>query len=474
MQPNLTASFEGDPFDPIIVGGDKKNSPIVIANTGGGWAVGNVDVKVYLSKIGGGDASGVIVDPNTDLLIGSLDDVALDLAGGSTVTLMASLQIPRQLVTTSGEVYRLLAQVTPSDTAIAERFSDDNVSFDSKVHDWENGFGTFSIAGFGKRTNAVLTYAEADGDVVSFTLSKGSGGRVTFDGTLADLAVLTAKQDAVLTAKVVTAVSTAKGDIDIENVELFRFMDSVNLSKVTLSGSFSAAEGVRDLQLGNVSGGGLMSIGRFPIDEPGKPSLTFKRVADFGIDSLTRIKSIRAVEWLDTDGATNAIRALSIGSLVITGRAGDAIRGDFEANVSLSAPKGLGVLSVAGFVKDANIVVAGDVDSVDVGGFDHANLFVGVTSRVADAGGFALPQTLGSFTVHGVKGSAASFIDSNVVAASIGSVFVKGLDADSGDGAFGFVADAIKSYNRGNVVTAMDLATPQKFDRQGNYSVKIV
>jgi hypothetical protein len=36
-QPNLVASFGGDPFDSVIIGGD-AGSPLVIGNSGGGWA----------------------------------------------------------------------------------------------------------------------------------------------------------------------------------------------------------------------------------------------------------------------------------------------------------------------------------------------------------------------------------------------------------------------------------------------------
>ncbi len=477
LQPNLVSSFVGDSFEPAIIGGDLTTAPIVIGNTGGGWAVGNVDVKVYLSKIGGVDPSGVIVEPDRDVLIGSFVNVPIDIAGGATTTLMKTLQIPRQLVTTTGEVYRVLVQVAPSDGVIVERFSDDNVSFDSNVHDWENGFGTFSVTGYGKRKNAVLTYVEPDGDVVSFGLTKGSGGRVAFDGTFADLSVVTARPGAVLSAKVVTAVSSAKGDIDLENVDLFQFMDRVNLSKVALSGSFSAAQGVRQLFLGDVSGGGLITLGAFPADQSGKPSITFKRVADFGIESLIGIKAIRAIEWLDTGGAASVIRAPFIKSLLISGRPGDvatSVRGDFQANVNVTGEKGLSVLDVAGYVKDATIFSAGNVGTVDVGGLDHAKLFVGVNSLPTDASGFAVTRSIDSLTVHGVAGELFAIIDSDVAAARMGAVSVKRIDGASGNDSFGIVADVIRSYNRGKSLSVESLKTPQVFDRVGHYSVRIL
>src|SRR4030095_6390436 len=103
-------------FDGIIIGGDAKLSPLVIGNSGGGWAVGNVNVKVYLSKV----QARAVLDPVVDLLIGEFLSQPLDLAGGSKTIITKSLQIPQQLVTTAGEFYRVIVQVTPVNGATDE------------------------------------------------------------------------------------------------------------------------------------------------------------------------------------------------------------------------------------------------------------------------------------------------------------------------------------------------------------------
>jgi hypothetical protein len=472
LQPNLVASFEGDPFDGIIIGGDAKLSPLVIGNNGGGWAVGNVNVKVYLSKFTSFQAP-VVLNPEVDLLIGDFLSQPLDLAGGSKTIITKSLQIPQQLVTTAGEFYRVIVQVTPVNGAIDERFTDDNLGFDGKVHVWENRFGTFSVNGFGERTDAKLFYKEADGDVVKLSITKNGSGQVNFDGTFTDLLVSKSKPGSVLNAKLDPNNIDGERDIDLHNVEFSKHLDTANLSKVSLTGSLSASRSFHELHLGDVSGGGLLTIGQPPAGIAAKPSMTFKSVTDFNIESLVRIKSLRALEWVESDGVANRISAPAIGTLAIVGHAGE-LRGDLEARISLSEPESLGSMQVAGFLRHATLLAAGNVGEIRVGGLEDADIFVGVTSRPDDASDFAEVHSLGSLVITGVGGASGSLLDSNVAAARINSVFVTGIDGDSGPKRFGIVADVLKSYNRGNVFTRGLSKEPQTFDKHGKYSVQIV
>ena len=471
LQPNLVASFEDDPFDGIIIGGDAKLSSLVIGNNGGGWAVGNVNVKVYLSKFTSFQAP-VVLDPNVDLLVAEFLSQPLDLVGGGKTTIAKSLQIPQRLVTTAGEFYRVIVQVTPVDGAIDERFSDDNLGFDGKVHVWENRFGTFSISGFGERTNAKLFYKEADGDLVKLSITQKGSGQVNFDGTFADLVISKSKAGSVVNAKLDPNAIEGERDIDLHNIEFFKYLDTVNFSNVSLSGFLSASRGFHELHLGDVRGDGLLTIGNPPASISAKPAITLKSVTDFSIESLVRIKSLRALEWLESDGVANRISAPAIGTLAIVGRAGD-IRGDLETSISLSGSESLGSMQVAGFLRHARLLAAGNVGEIRVGGLEDADIFIGVTSRPDDASDFAEVHSLGSLVVTGVGGAGGSLLDSNVAAARINSVFVTGID-DSGPKRFGIVADVLKSYNRGNVFTRGLAKEPQTFDKHGKYSVQIV
>ena len=56
----------------ILVPGDVGVAKIRVGNNGAAAYVGNVDVKFYLSKIGGADPSGTLLDPAVDKLVGSL------------------------------------------------------------------------------------------------------------------------------------------------------------------------------------------------------------------------------------------------------------------------------------------------------------------------------------------------------------------------------------------------------------------
>ncbi len=465
LQPNLVASFDQDPFDVIVIGGDTKKSKIVIGNTGGGWAVGNVDVKVYLSKIGGTDTNGVLVEPDRDFLIGGFPNQPIDIAGGDTVTLTKFLQIPRQLAIGS-EAYRVLVQVTPSNSAIAERFADDNVSLDSKGHLWENRFGTISVNGAVERTNARLVYQESDGDVVKLSIAGKGSGMIAFDGTFADLLVTGSKSASVLKGKLVSESPAGEGDIDLHNLETVQYIGAVKLPAAAVTGFISASQGFHSLTLGNLTGDGLISIGKLPAGAQGYPSLTFHKVSDFSIESLARIKSLRAKKWIDTDGVQNRIEAPGIGSIVI--------RGNLEANVALRSSNSLGSLHVGGFFRNASLIAKGNIGDVSLGGLDHADIFVGVSERPRDAGDFAQVASIASLSIHGVVSASHSFIASNVAAAHIGPIFVDDIGGSDGLGRFGFVADSIASYNRQNVVTSGKLKEPQLFDKRGKYSLTIV
>ena len=465
LQPNLVSSFEQDPFDTIVIGGDTKKSKIVIGNNGGGWAVGNVDVNVYLSMIGGADSNGVLVEPDRDFLIGSFLHQPIDLAGGDTVTLTKSLQIPRQLAIGS-ETYRVLVQVTPSNSAIAERFTDDNISLDSEGHLWQNRFGTISVNGTVERTNAKLFFQEADGDLVKLSLDGKGSGQIFFDGTFADLTITGSKPGSVLKGKLISDAQSGEGDIDLHNLELVQYIGAVKLPDAALTGFISASKGFRSLTLGDLTGDGVISIGKLSANAIGNPSLTFRKVSDFSIESLARIKSLQANKWIDTDGVRNRIEAPGFGSI--------AIRGNLEANIVLKSTDFFGSLQVGGFFRNATFIAKGGIGEVSVGGLDHARIFSGVSERPDDAGDFAAGSAIASLTVHGVVGAAHSFIASNVAAAHIGPIFVAGIGGSDQLGKFGIVADSIASYNRQNAVTAGPLSEPQIFDKRGKYSLTIV
>ena len=475
LQPNLVANFEQDPFDGIIIGGDTKTANIVIGNSGGGSATGSVNLKLYLSKVRsvldvdnfdtGEDPNGALLQPADDVLFAEFLNEPIDIASGKTTTLVKTLQIPRQLVTTTGDVYRVLVEVTPSDTAISERFSDDNLSLDSRLHLWENRFGTFTVSGV-TRTDAKLVYQESDGDLVQISMTKSGNGLVSFDGTLADLAVVSPRPASVLTATIISAASVGQRDIDLHNVELLQYVRTVQLPQANFSGFISAAEGFGQFIAHDITGPSLISIGRLPAGITTNPSMTFQNVTDTSVESIYPLRLIRAATWIESDNTPDHINAPSIGSI--------AIRGNLEADISLTSSAPLGVFYVGGFFKDSTLTTKANVGTVNVGGLDHANIYIGTRARPDEASDFRQERSLTSFHLRGVAGAAHSFIASNVAAAHIGSVFVTGVDSINSPAKFGIVADAIRSYVRAGGPSVGALTDPQRFDGRGRYSLTIV
>ena len=97
------------------------------------------------------------------------------------------------------------------------------------------------------------------------------------------------------------------------------------------------------------------------------------------------------------------------------------------------------------------------------------------SERPDDVSDFGDALTLKSFTIKGISGFTGDlFIDSQVAAANINTVKVKGVATASGDSDFGFVADAIKSYNRTGVKTASNVTLPSIIDEQENYSAVVL
>ena len=67
-----------------------------------------------------------------------------------------------------------------------------------------------------------------------------------------------------------------------------------------------------------------------------------------------------------------------------------------------------------------------------------------------------------------------TFVDSQVTAAVISKISVRGVDTASGDSAFGFVADKIGKYSRVDGPRFSNLTEPGTKDVAGNYQLLIL
>jgi hypothetical protein len=301
---------------------------------------------------------------------------------------------------------------------------------------------------------------------------KGVGwGRVTPDGSGGVLV-----ESFLTDAKSTLSAATGKGAAHavVERMAIQSELGTAKLGNVDLTEYLFASSGVKTLTLGDVSGQATILIGTFPPDNTTKTTITLGRVRDLSLESSMPVSKLTAIEWLDTDGTPNDyIKTIGLGTLKITGAKN--VRGDFEADLTNDDSAAISTLSVAGFVRNSTIRTSGDIGTVTFGGMEASNLFAGVDARPDAASDFTDALTIKSFSIKGIKSYTGDlFIDSQVAAANLGTVKVTGVAVASGTGDFGFVADAITSYNRTGGVKVGKTSSPGVFDYLGNYLLRVL
>lgn len=472
--PNLIGNVEVDPLRKIIVPGDVGAATVTLTNNGAGQLAANVDVKFYLSKAGGTEPNGTVVDP-TDLLVGQLLAQPVSLAGGASVDLIGNIRVPAQLPAAAAP-YRLIVEVkTATGSTVTELFTDDNNAIDGDVHALVTQVGTVSVQNFGTRIIPKLLYSAPDGDRVALRLTGSGTGTVTVAGTEVNLSVIGTTADSVLTAKSkVAGERVALHDIHIANAVGF-----VNFRNVNTDGHITASGGVQNLTLGDVSGDRSLIIGALLPENAVGATIQLGRVTDLSIESDQPIAALTAKQWLDTTGGDDRITTPALGILNILGAPAKgsipAAPGDFEANVDVSAGGLITSINIAGFLRDATFTIPkANVGAVTLGGIDNSGFFVGTTGRPTDVGDFTKVRTIESFTVGSSTTTGVRFVNSQVAAANFGTINVAGVDGASGTQPFGFVADSVLSYTRAGGPTGANLTTAQTFDPLGNYSLTIL
>lgn len=467
LQPNLVTSFVASTLPDFLTSGQTQTVKLQVSNSGGGIARGTVDVEFFLAEVNA--STGTLLDGGARIAVGELLNRSVSIASGGTTTLTAKLQVPAELATDTAKIYRLVAEVTPEGSlATQELFSDDNQALNG------NNQGINQFGGSKARS---ITYVEADGDRVTFTLTGGGIGQLTPDGSGSlDLSVLNTTATSKLSARIVKATS-GDGRIDINDLNIQSVLHSATLGSVDVDGFVTASGGLRSLQLGNLDGPGAIVIGALlPANTTGA-TIKLGRVSDYALESSMPIASLTAVEWLDTGGLHESISALSLGKLDITGARG--VRGDLQAGLSVLTSTKVQSIRVAGFLQDSGIATIGDVGSITLGGVDGGDIVIGSLpvlqsdARIGDG-------HLGSFVIKGIAGYTGNhFIDTRVIAETIGSISVQKVDS-SGAVTSGFVADAISRYNRiggprlSNLNDPSLLSPSGEADRVGQYVVTVV
>ena len=311
VKPNLIVSITGDALPQVILPGDKANVGVQLTNSGAASS-GNFDVKIHLSKT---------TAPAFDAVIGTLTNQSI--ASGASVSVAIEAGIPQSLLLQQGQSYRVTAEVVPSASGI-ELFSDDNVNVNSQQgHTLYNLFGSFSVQGVGGRSNAHLTYLDANGETVTATLTGGGFGLFdpNFDGSTRVLSVRFTSADSVLS--VTTGNPGAQTPLNAISVDAV--LGTAALGNVALTGDFAALGGIKTLTLGSIgvsTATHTLTIGAFAADATQKTTLSLGQVRDVALTSSMPIAALNAVSWLDTNSVSHeVITAPSIDTVFITGDA---------------------------------------------------------------------------------------------------------------------------------------------------------
>lgn len=472
-KPNMVANLTADTLSDIIVPGDVGNLKIELTNFGAGTLRGDFDVVFFLSHVdgtGGADPAGTLLQLGVDRQIGLLEDVPINLSSEKSRIVSANVQIPRNLVISQGEQYKVLALAVPANGAtIDEAFTNDNVATNDFAHQLFNAFGTFPTAG-GVRKNVPLTYIDALGQTVTMTLTNGGFGQIFVNGAELDLGTVGTNARSILSAKTGPGQghTQLRGVFLQENQGAEEPLGTVAFGSVDLHGDFYAGGGVKNLTLGNLQGGAdgaQIQIGEFGPSATQKVKIQLGNVSDYSLVSVMPVSSLSMNQWLDANGPADEILVMSLGSL--------SAKQNFEADFATATTAKLSSFTVGGALNGSTVKIAGNVGSVTLGAMTSSRFFAGVTDVPDSIAAFnAGAASIGSFVIKGIAGAIGVMADSQVAAASIGSIRIQSLDTDPSAEPLGFTADAIKSYVRGAV--KLSNLTAGVFDKVENYSVRVV
>ena len=275
--------------------------------------------------------------------------------------------------------------------------------------------------------------------------------------------------DASSSVKFTTSAATK-----IHNLTVQDSLGSFSFANASVDGLIDFNAGAGSIALGTVAGGEqTMNLGAYSNPDIGA-SLSFGRVSELNLHADQPISSLKAVEWVDKTGAANVINAPVILALNIRGAAATAttaaVAGDLGADVNLTQATATSSFVVKGVLRDASVTTKSDVGTVSLGGMVNSNFFVGgVTSRPDATGDFTTASLISSFTI-----TTGNFANSQIAAQTITKIAILSVKGDNTGADFGFVADTVGRYVRGNLPAKTNLTTPSVADEVGDYSLTIL
>ena len=276
-------------------------------------------------------------------------------------------------------------------------------------------------------------FTDTDGDIASIALSPktGAGSLLVYltDGAMPVSLLETTGTDSnktVVSVSVAKARSSTDGGLFPVGGVVGSGVKTLNLSKSPVAGAGIHLAGmVQSLTVHSLAGGAdVVTTG--PAIPKKKTAVAVKAGVGDGSDFVLNapVRTFTAASVGD-----GRIAAPSIGSL--------SVKGDFAADVAVS---GLGSMRVGGTVDGSAIDVAGIVGTVTVGSFRNSHLFAGYSGDDVGGGTFDPTGVVTAFTTTG------RFTNSSVIAATVKTVTLTGVDGVNAGDKFGIYADStIKS-----------------------------
>lgn len=466
VQPNLISTINNSSLTRIVVPGDVVKPSVTLTNNGGADFTGAVNVKFYLSPQTATDPEAVIRDAD-DILIGSFNNVPVNIASDGTVTLSDQFTLQAHLDESDG-IYRLLTEVTPA-SGPAELFSDDNVDINNTGTYYANQFGFINIAGVGSRV-AKLVYAEADGNQVTLSITGAGVGRASAnEGGVNVIVAGTNAASIVNLGATVSSTDKTAARAELHHIDIVNALGTLNFAQADIDGYITISNGVKVAKFGNVEGNErTMILGALGALNKTPAKLTFGNVTDLNLESDQPIAAINAASWTNTDNSErNRILTPTLTRLNVAG--------DFETDVDIFRSTALSAFTVKGFLRDATITTPGNVGTVSLGGMIDSNFFVGTDARPDSLDDFTTKRTISKFSILGVAGASTGLFDNSQVSAStIAAIVVKGIAGANAGAPFGFVADKVLSYSVNGKAPLLNLTAPGVFGEDGDYSVTVL
>jgi hypothetical protein len=368
----------------VFVPGDKGTAQVVVTNNGSEAVRGRASVVLYASSDAVLDDADVALDTGT-----TLANRPLNAAPGRGATLTGKFVAPATLA--SG-TYFLLARVTPSGVDGATEV----VAASATAYEAATAFGQV-----GTRRNVRYTFTDADGSLVTYSLSGAGTGTVSTAG--GDLTITLS--DTAASSRFTATARGGSGDglneTSVASLVATLPLSGVNANALQVTKAVTLAD-VKTVVLEDVYGDGadvaVTLSGATPV------SITFDDVRDANINSTAPIKSLKVDQWADTGFAADSVSAPFLTALTVSENLG--------ASLTLSgagAPRAaaLGSARIGGSVLASIWDVEGDVGAVTIGESVAAGWvgnLAGAIKSLAVKGNFAgslAAANIGAVTVTG-------------------------------------------------------------------------